>query len=196
VDIDLFGTAEPAAGLPPGRGVLWIGRLDPQKGFPVAVRAFERLAGELSDVSLVVVGDGPDREAAGSLPPGLRQRLRMVGTVPHTELPKYLSAADAFVAPALGQESFGMVLIEALAAGVPVVASDIAGYREVVRDGVEGLLVPAGDSQALAAALHRVLTDGQLAQRLREAGRARALQFSWASVVDRIEAVYKEAAGG
>jgi phosphatidyl-myo-inositol alpha-mannosyltransferase len=196
VDIDLFGEAEPPPDRPPGRRILWVGRLDPQKGFPVAVRAFGRLARDFPDVSFVVVGDGPDRPAVEMLPADLRARVDMVGAVPHAELPKYLSAANVFVAPSLGQESFGMVLIEAMAVGLPVVASDIAGYREVARDGVQGLLVPPGDPEALAGSLHRVLEDGELAMRLRTAGRVRALEFSWARVVDRIEAVYKEAIGG
>ena len=196
VDVELFGDAEPPADLPEGRRVLWVGRLDPQKGFPIALRAFARLAEDLPDVSFVVAGDGPEHGAVEMLPSELRARVTMLGSVPHDELPKYHAAADAFIAPALGQESFGMVLIEAMAAGVPVVASDIAGYREVVRDGIEGSLVPPGDAEGLAAALRPILTDTEFAERLRAAGRARALEFSWAHVVDRIEAVYKEAVGG
>jgi phosphatidylinositol alpha-mannosyltransferase len=95
-----------------------------------------------------------------------------------------------FVSPATGQESFGIVLVEAMAAGVPVVASDIAGYREVVRDGVDGLLVPPGDPNALAAAIRRVLSEPELAATLRAAGRARAKAFSWQVVAPRVEAVY------
>ena len=94
------------------------------------------------------------------------------------------------MSPATGQESFGIVLVEAMAAGVPVVASDIAGYREVVRHGVDGLLVPPNDADALAAAIRRVLSEPQLAATLAAAGRTRAETFSWQSVAPRLEAVY------
>jgi phosphatidylinositol alpha-mannosyltransferase len=107
-------------------------------------------------------------------------------------LPAFLAGADAFVSTATGQESFGLVLVEAMAAGVPVVATDIPGYREVIRDETDGLLVPPGDADAAAKALLRVLDEPSLAERLRAAGRARADEFSWEAVVPRVEAVYQE----
>jgi phosphatidyl-myo-inositol alpha-mannosyltransferase len=194
-DVELFAKAEPAVDLPPGRRLLWVGRLDPQKGFGVAVRAFAELAAELSDLVFVVAGDGRDRGAVGSLPPRVRGRVVMLGAVPHDQLPAYHAAADAFVAPALGQESFGIVLVEAMAAGLPVVASDIPGYREVIRSDVEGLLVRPNDALALASALRRVLTDRELADRLGHAGRARAELFRWPVVVEQIESAYGDALG-
>jgi phosphatidylinositol alpha-mannosyltransferase len=119
----------------------------------------------------------------------------MLGAVPHDQLPAYHAAADAFVAPALGQESFGIVLVEAMAAGLPVVASDIPGYREVIRSDVEGLLVRPNDAPALTSALRRVLTDPELADRLGHAGRARAELFRWPVVVEQIESAYGDALG-
>jgi phosphatidylinositol alpha-mannosyltransferase len=196
VDVDRFARPDPGVPeLPPGRRVLWVHRLDPQKGFPVAVRAFGRLAAELADVSLVVAGDGRDRDAVELLPRADRDRVVMLGSVAHDRLPSYLSGADAFVAAATGQESFGISLVEAMAAGVPVVATDIDGYREVVRDGEDGLLVPPGDPNALALALRRVLEDPELAAALRRAGRERARTYSWDAVAPRLEAVYARAAG-
>ena len=118
----------------------------------------------------------------------------MLGTVPHERLPEHLWAADVLASPAVGQESFGIVLVEGMAAGLPVVATDIPGYREVVRDDVEGLLVPPGDPAALADALRRVLTDATLAARLAAAGRERARSYAWDAVVPRIEEVYRRAA--
>jgi phosphatidylinositol alpha-mannosyltransferase len=193
VDVDAFAGAHPADGLPPGRRMLWVGRLDPQKGFPVAVMAFGVLAPDFPELSFVVAGDGRDRGAAGSLAVQARRRLVMLGAVPNDVLPLYHAAADVFVAPALGQESFGIVLVEAMAAGVPVVASDIAGYREVVRPDVDGLLVRPGDAQALAMAVRRVLTDPPLAERLVAAGKARAERYAWPAVADQIEDAYSEA---
>jgi phosphatidylinositol alpha-mannosyltransferase len=194
-DVELFAKAEPAEDLPPGRRLLWVGRLDPQKGFEVAVLAFAELAAEIPDLVFVVAGDGRDRGAVASLAPGVRGRVVMLGTVPHDHLPGYHAAAEAFVAPALGQESFGIVLVEAMAAGLPIVATDIPGYREVVRPDVEGLLVPPNDSGALAAALRRVLADRELADRLGHAGRARAELFRWPVVVEQIESAYRDALG-
>jgi phosphatidylinositol alpha-mannosyltransferase len=195
-DVDLFGKASPLDGLPSGRRMLWVGRLDEQKGFPVAVRAFDRLAAEFPDLTFLVVGEGRDRAAVSTLPTGPRSRVLMAGAVPHDELPAYMAGADVFLAPALGQESFGIVLVEAMAAGIPVVASDIAGYREVVRRDVDGILVPPGDHAALAEGVRRVLSDPALAARLREAGRSRAERFRWSAVTDEIEAAYRQALGG
>jgi phosphatidylinositol alpha-mannosyltransferase len=196
VDIDLFAKGSPSAELPSGRAMLWTHRLDPQKGFGVAVGAFAKLALEFPDLWLVVIGEGKDRGRVERLPAEARSRVLMVGTVPHDRLPAYHAGADVFVAPALGQESFGLVLVEAMAAGVPVVATDIAGYREVVRHDVDGLLVPVGDPTALADAVGRVLLEPDLAKRLTEAGRARAEDFRWDGVVERIERAYRDATGG
>ena len=192
-DVDAFAGAEPSNGLPGGRRLLWVGRLDPQKGFPVALHAFARLARHRPDLWFVVAGDGADRAALARIDREVRQRVVMLGSVPNGRLPGYLAGADAFLGPALGQESFGIVLVEAMAAGVPVVASDIAGYREVIRAGVDGLLVPPGDDRALADAVAQVLDDAVLAGRLRAAGRARAEAYSWRAVVPRIEAAYEDA---
>ena len=196
VDVDLFAGGQPAPELPPGRRLLWVGRLDRQKGFPVAVRAFGILAGEFPDLLMVVVGEGHDRDAIKQLPNGARDRVVMVGSVPHERLPPYYSGADVYVSPALGQESFGMVLVEAMAAGVPVVATNIPGYREVIRPDVDGVLVPPGDPVALAEAVRRVLSDPSLATRLSEAGLARAERYRWDVVVEEIERAYQDALTG
>jgi phosphatidylinositol alpha-mannosyltransferase len=192
-DVDRFARAQPLKSLPRGRRMVWVGRLDEQKGFPIAVRAFARLATEFADLTFVVVGEGRDRSAVSTLAPDIRRRLILAGSVPHEDLPPYLAEADVFVAPALGQESFGIVLVEAMAAGVPVVASDIPGYREVVQPDVDGILVPPGDPAALAEAVRKVLSDSELAERLREAGRARAEGYRWEIVIEQIEAAYQDA---
>jgi phosphatidyl-myo-inositol alpha-mannosyltransferase len=191
VDVRAFSDpGRSVEGLQEGPKILWVNRLDPQKGFEIMLRAFEQLASEVGDVHLLVAGDGRDRVLLRSLPGDLRSRILRLGTVPHEELPRYHAAADVFVSPATGQESFGIVLVEAMAAGVPVVASDIEGYREVVRDGVDGLLVPPNDPNALAAAIRRVLSEPELAAALKAAGRSRAQAFSWQAIAPRLEAVY------
>jgi phosphatidylinositol alpha-mannosyltransferase len=193
IDVDRWSRAEPAGDLPTGRRLLWASRLDPQKGFHVAVRAFARLATEFDDLVFVVAGDGSGRDALELLAPGVRARVVMLGAVPNVELPRYHVACDVFVAPATGHESFGVVLVEALAAGLPVVASDIPGYREVIRDGIDGLLAPPSDDEAVASAIARVLREPTLAADLSTAGRERAREFSWDVVTPRIEAIYEGA---
>jgi phosphatidyl-myo-inositol alpha-mannosyltransferase len=196
VDVRAFSDpGRPVEGLPAGPKILWVNRLDPQKGFEIMLRAFEQIASEVGEVHLLVAGDGRDRVLLRSLPGDIRSRILRLGTVAHEALPRYHAAADVFVSPATGQESFGIVLVEAMAAGVPVVASDIAGYREVVRDGIDGLLVPPGDPNALAAAIRRVLSEPELAATLRAAGRSRAEDFSWRAVAPRLEAVYDRVLG-
>jgi phosphatidylinositol alpha-mannosyltransferase len=195
VDVERFAApTAPAAGMPVGRVMLWAGRLDPQKGFRVAVTAFASLAERFDDLRFVVVGDGRDRHAVDVLASPVRARVLMVGAVPNAELHRYLAGATICIAPATGHESFGVVLVEAMAAGVPVVASDIDGYREVVRHGVDGLLVPPDDAPALARAIASILDDGALADRLSGAGRERARTFSWTEIVPAIETVYRSVA--
>ena len=193
IDVDRWSRAEPAADLPAGRRLLWVSRLDPQKGFDVAVRAFARLATEFHDLVFVVAGEGRGRDALGLLPPAIRTRVEMLGAVRNVELPRYHVACDVFVAPATGHESFGIVLVEALAAGLPVVASDIPGYSEVIDNEVDGLLVPPSDHEAVASAIARILRESTLARELSRAGRERARDFSWDVVTPRIEAVYERA---
>lgn len=184
-----FAGAE-AAVLPPGRRMLFVGRLEPRKGFRVAVDAFAELGHCYPDLRLVVVGDGPQRTQVRRLPRGLRARVDMIGRVSHAALPTYHAASDFFVAPATGRESFGIVLVEAMAAGLPVIASDLPGYGEVVRHEREGLLVTPGDPAALADASARLLDDSALANRLSHAGGLRARTFAWPRVAAKVERVY------
>lgn len=185
-----FADEEPR-GWPPGPRIAWAHRLDRQKGFPVMVEAFRILAGGRPDLRLIVGGDGADRDAVGALPDEIRSRVTMLGRVAHDDVPALLAGADVAVAAATGQESFGYSVVEAMAAGVPVVATDIEGYRQVANDGVEGLLVPPRDSVALAAAIGRVLDDPALARSLIEAGRRAAWSYDWGEVAARIEGVYR-----
>lgn len=194
-DVDIFAAA-PAAELPPGRKLLFVGRLEPRKGFPVAVRAFAELSAEFPDLRLVVVGDGADRYAVNDLTAEQRLRVHMIGKVTYESLPTYHRAADIFISPATGSESFGIVLVEAMAAGIPLVASDIAGYREVARHGKEGLLVRPSDPAALAAGVRTLLRDPAYAASLGANGFCRARAFAWDHIIDQLEVVYEELLSG
>lgn len=192
VDVERFAGARPAS-LPAGRHLLFVGRLEERKGFPIAVAAFGELAARYPDLGLLVIGDGSQRDAVDTLPPGVRARVTMLGRVDDDTLASYLKAADVYLGPATGGESFGIVLAEAMAAGLPIVASDIGGYRDVARDGREAILVSPGDAASLAAGVRRVLDDPRLAQSLGAAGPVRARDFAWPVVTRAILEVYEEA---
>lgn len=192
LDVERFATATARSDLVEldGRKLLFCGRLDARKGFPIAVRAFRQLVQERPTLRLVVAGDGPDRGVVDSLPASVRQRVTMLGALPSVELPPVYAACDLYLGTAVGGESFGIVLAEAMAAGLPVVASDIPGYDEVVTDGVDGLLVRPRDPAAVAAAAARVLDDPAMAERLTRGGRARSHSFDWSVIVARLEELY------
>ena len=192
VDVGRFANANPAS-LPPGRHLLFVGRLEERKGFPIAIRAFEQLSARYPDLRLLVIGDGSERDAVDTLSSDARSRVEMLGRVNDDGLASYLKAADVYIGPATGGESFGIVLAEAMAAGLPVVASDIPGYRDVARDGVEAVLVTPGDPDALVAGVARVLNHQALAEALGERGRLRAAEYDWDTVTQRIVAIYRQA---
>lgn len=194
IDIDRFAQAQPAA-LPPGRRILFVGRLEPRKGFEVAVRAFALLCARYSDLKMIVVGAGPSARAVEAVPAVIRQRIIMLGEVDDRELPSIYAAADVFIAPATGSESFGTVLLEAMASGRPIVAADIDGYREVVRAEVEALLVRPRSADALTSAVVRLLDNPSLAARLSESARVRVERFGWNVVTDAVERAYQASFG-
>jgi phosphatidyl-myo-inositol alpha-mannosyltransferase len=174
--------------------VLFVGRLDPRKGVQVLIDAMpELLARTNGRARLLVVGDSYLRgRFQHSVAPVARDHVRFLGHVPSCELPRWYATGDIFVSPALGHESFGIVLAEAMAAGRAVVASDIPGYRCVVQPGVNGVVSPPGDVPALAAAIAALVTDSERRAALAQRGRTRALEFAWPRVTDRIEAVYRD----
>ncbi len=195
VEVDRFAKADPWPTEQPA--VLFVGRHEPRKGLEVLLEAFARLPG---DAVLWVAGEGPEtarlrQERPGPHGPspgtsGAAGRVQWLGRLSEGELARRLRGAAAVCAPSLHGESFGVVLLEAMAAGTPVVASDIAGYRDVARDGREALLVPPGDAVALSRALTRVLTDGKLAGELVEGGTARVATFSMDRLAERFTALY------
>ena len=195
VEVDRFANAVPARDVPAGRKLLFVGRLEPRKGLPFAMRAFALLASRYPDLSLIVVGDGPERHAVDVLPAALRNRVHMMGKVTYEALPTYHRASDIFISPATGAESFGIVLVEAMAAGLPVVASNIPGYREVARDGRESLLVKPSDADALAQGIAHLLDHPEERDRLGANGVQRAQAYAWDHIIDELEAVYESLTG-
>jgi glycosyltransferase involved in cell wall biosynthesis len=163
----------------------YVGRLAPQKRADRLVEAFGRMR---EPASLVVVGDGPDRERVQALAAGL-PRTHLTGFVEHTAVPAVLASLDVLVLPS-AYEEMGSVLTEAMASGLPVVASDVGGIPEVVRHGETGLLVPPGDVDALATALDRLAADPDLRARLGAGARARAAVYAWPRLAARVGAVY------
>lgn len=189
VDVERFAGATPMA-FPAGPKLLFVNRLDRRKGFDVALRAFAVLADRIEGLRFIVAGDGGCREALGDVPARIRERVIMLGDVPADELPSVYAAGDVFVAPARGQESFGIVLLEAMAAGLPIVASDIPGYREVVQHGRESLLVAPDNVEEVARAVARLLDSPALAAELAAAGRAHVAAFRWDLVAAQVERYY------
>jgi len=176
--------------------LLFVGRFDPRKGLPELLEACERLAARGIEFRLTLVGDGRlrrslERRARRTLP----GRVVFEGQVPHERLPAYYAAADLFCSPARGSESFGLVLLEAMALGVPVVATDIPGYRCVVTPDREGTLVPPRDAPALAEALASLLRDPARRSRMGEAGIATAARYGWDRIAQDLERIYFDAIG-
>ncbi len=172
--------------------LLFVGRLEPRKGLDVLVRAFLRLRSAVPRVRLCVVGEGPERERCQQMvPPSLRPDVLFVGAVEEAQKPRYHASADVFVAPNTGGESFGIVLLEAMSAGLPVVASDIPGFRTVMKDGRQGRLVPADDAFALAEALGTLLANRRLADAMAAEGRRTVADYTWSVVGRRVEDLYR-----
>jgi glycogen synthase len=189
--------ARPSADLFPGvprPRIGYVGRLAPQKRVDRLVEAFGRMR---APASLVLVGDGPDRGLVQRLVAGspARDRITEVGFVEHAVVPAVLGCLDVLVLPS-AYEEMGSVLTEAMAAGLPVVASDVGGIPEVVRHGRTGLLVPPDDVDALAAALDRLAGDDAERAALAAGARERARGYAWPALAGRVAEVYARVLAG
>lgn len=181
----------------PNPKILFLGRLDPRKGLEQLLNALPLIRKELPATHLIVAGSGPQesryKRMASEL--GLGDSVTFLGFVSPEELPACYASCDVYCSPALGGESFGIVLIEAMASGKAVVASDIPGYREVIKDGENGLLVNPAKPQEIATATIRILRDSSLRKGLERRGRAAAEEYSWSKIAKRIEEFYLEIIG-
>ncbi|MEA2252729.1 MAG: phosphatidyl-myo-inositol alpha-mannosyltransferase [Solirubrobacteraceae bacterium] len=181
-----FDEREPGAPL----RLAFVGQTVERKGLPVLLRAYEALREHLA-VELVLVGAERDEVEPLLLDGG--RGVTVLGKVSDAEKIAAIASADLLVAPSLGGESFGMVLTEAFAAGTPVVASDIPGYRDVVRDGVDGVLVPRADATALAETLRDLALDPVARRAMAAAARERAQRFAWPTVAAEVLDAYRDA---
>ncbi|MCP4549908.1 MAG: glycosyltransferase family 4 protein [bacterium] len=176
--------------------ILFVGAMVKRKGLPCLLKAFEILCDQRDDIELLVIGDGPDRSRIQkALPASIRESVHFVGFVPRQKLVEYYGNADIFCAPSLGRESFGMVLLEGMAAKLPVVGFDIDGYRDVVEHGRDGLLVEHGNTVALARALDYFLDHPDVRQAYAERGQIKAAGLAWSEIALRIDAVYNRVLG-
>ncbi|USI92182.1 glycosyltransferase family 4 protein [Rhodococcus pyridinivorans] len=192
VDVPFFRHAPLLPGYPrAGRTVLFLGRYDePRKGMDILLGALPALVARHPDIEILVVGRGDEdrlRKEAGRY----FRHLRLLGQVDDDEKASAMRSADVYCAPNLGGESFGIVLVEAMAAGTAVVASQLDAFRRVLRDGQAGVLVPVGDADALARGLLEVLDDDDRRQALVDFGSTVVEAYDWPVVADQILRVYE-----
>ena len=194
IDTDVF---HPDAPPPPGfekdvPTILFLGRFDPRNGLSTLIESFRRVKSQQRDARLVVVGDGPLRDHYYRQAKGIKD-IKFVGAVLEGR-PSYYAHSSVYACPTT-KASFGITLLEAMACKTPIVCSDILGFRDVVTDGREALMVPCGDRDAIAEGLIRVLDDPRLANHLGTTGRANSLDYSWANVASQVLDVYHSVLG-
>ena len=170
--------------------LLFVGRAEERKGLPVLLAAFQALVEHVPS-RLTVIGADPEDVSRLVTDPDVLSHIDVLGKVSDSVLWRHLGDADVLCAPSLAGESFGMVLIEAMAAGTPVIASAIAGYNDVVTNGVDGVLVPPADPQALAEELQLLALEPERRVAMGEAGRRSAERYAWPRIADEVKQVYE-----
>jgi phosphatidylinositol alpha-mannosyltransferase len=174
--------------------IVFVGRLEKRKGLNYLLGAYNRIRQQVPDSRLIIVG--PGTRWSDSYEEMIRRNgvpdVVFVGYVPYEELPRYYKTADIVCFPATGRESFGIVLLEAMAVGKPVVASNIDGYASLLTHGAQGLLVPPRNEEALAQALLSLIADEQLRHEMGTRGKAKALEYGWETVATRVVEFYNK----
>ena len=170
--------------------ILFVGRLEKRKGLRHLLDAYKQVKTELPNSRLIVVGPGARQEYENQVSKANLNDVVFTGYVSNKDLPRYYKTADLFCAPATGEESFGIVLLEAMAAAKPIVASHIDGYASVMSHGVEGLLVPPKDEHALANAIIHLLGDKPLRQEMGSRGRLKVEEYNWQNIARRVVEYY------
>ncbi|WP_052868151.1 glycosyltransferase family 4 protein [Streptomyces niger] len=196
VDVDFFARAEPKKEWQ-GRTIGFIGRIDePRKGLPVLMKALPEILAEVPDARLLVAGRGDEKEAVADLPAELRSRVEFLGMVSDEDKARLLRSVDLYVAPNTGGESFGIILVEAMSAAAPVLASDLDAFAQVLDQGEAGELFTNEDAAALAASAVRLLRDPARLAELRDRGARHVRRFDWSTVGADILAVYETVTDG
>jgi phosphatidylinositol alpha-mannosyltransferase len=198
VAVHRYAKADPLPGWPgPGGAIGFLGRLDePRKGLAVLLRAFEILGPRRPGLRLLVAGRGDADEALDRLPPDLRERVVFLGEVDEDDKVRMLHSVDVFCAPNTGGESFGYVLAEAMAAGAPIVASDLEAFSRVLRGGQAGELFPVGSAEGLAQAAERLLDDPERRASLSAAAAEAVRAYDWPVVARDVVQVYETVVSG
>ena len=189
VAVARFAGATRLPGAPAGPTVVFLGRVDePRKGLAVLLAALPALLARVPDLQLLVAGPG---DAAELVPAELAGHVQLLGLVSDADKARVYASGTVYCAPNTHGESFGIVLIEAMASGTPVVAADLEAFRRVLDDGRAGVLFPVGDSAALAAALADLLEDPARRAALSAAGSAAVLTYDWSRVTRQVVEVYR-----
>jgi phosphatidylinositol alpha-mannosyltransferase len=193
VNLRAFQGAAPLPGWPGDGGALgFLGRFnEPRKGFSILGEAFAELAADRPRLRLLVAGPGDAEEAMRMVPPQVWDRVTMLGMVSDAAKARMLRSVDVYVAPNTGGESFGIILTEAMAAGTPVVASDLEAFRQVLDGDRGGVLVPVGDPSAFARAIADLLDDRDRRAAMSVTAAEAVRRFDWTQVAQDIVAVYE-----
>jgi phosphatidyl-myo-inositol alpha-mannosyltransferase len=192
VRVSAFASHERLPGVDPNRpAILFLGRMDePRKGLAVLVEALPAVLAAVPDVQVLIAGPGDIDEQRELLPPEVLGNVTFLGRISDEDKARALRSVDVYVAPHTGGESFGIVLVEAMAAQAAVVASDLPAFRRVLEDGASGRLFPNQDAAGLSAALIELLAEPDLRARFVAAADVRVREFDWDRVVDDVIAVY------
>ncbi len=198
VDCSAYAGDEPLPGYSRGGSTLmFLSRIDePRKGLQVLLPALPRVAAAFPDLCVLVAGPGDIEQVRAGLDPQIADRVQFLGLVSEADKARALHSADIYVAPNTGGESFGIILLEAMAAGAPVVASDIEAFQRVLDEGRAGVHFRNEDSEDLADTLIALLGDPDRRAALQAAGYRRAAEFDWATVARRVVAVYESVTPG
>jgi phosphatidylinositol alpha-mannosyltransferase len=193
VTVRRYEKADPLPGWPgPGGALGFLGRMDePRKGLAVLLAAFGILGPQRPGLRLLIAGPGDTAEVMEKVPPALRDRVVLLGQVSDEDKVRVYHSVDVFCAPNTGGESFGIVLAEAMAAGAPIVASDLDAFRMVLRGGEAGELFSTGDADGLAQAAARLLDDPPRRAELSAAARRSVRAFDWPAVAREVVQVYE-----
>ncbi len=172
--------------------ILFVGRLESRKGVKYLIDAYKLVAQEIPDIRLIIVGPGTRlrKKYEKHVSKNHLKNVIFIGYAAYNDLPRYFKTADIVCAPATGWESFGIVLLEAMAVGKPIIASNIEGYASVLNHGIEGLLVPPKNTKKLAGALSTLINDKKLRQKMGAKGRLKAIEYDWEHITEQVLNIY------